>query len=116
MVKQHNYYFYQVDNAQEKYNNLTKNFKEEYEKLKSENGFILREVELTGINNEKIIPETENGILKTPISNTKSLKLNYKQNSFSFLFTSNNYINPEKNNFKYRLKNFDDILILFFKY
>jgi len=60
------------------------------------------------INNEKIIPETENGILKTPISNTKSLKLNYKQNSFSFLFTSNNYINPEKNNFKYRLKNFDN--------
>lgn len=63
------------------------------------------------INNEKIIPETENGILKTPISNTKSLKLNYKQNSFSFLFTSNNYINPEKNNFKYRLKNFDDTWI-----
>ena len=60
------------------------------------------------IHNEKIIPETENGILKDIINNTESIELNYKQNSISFQFTSNNYINPQKNKFKYRLVNFDN--------
>lgn len=60
------------------------------------------------IHNEKIIPETENGILNDIIGNTESLKLNYKQNSISFQFTSNNYVNSQKNKFKYRLVNFDN--------
>jgi len=60
------------------------------------------------IHNKKIIPDTEDGILNDLISNTQLLELNYKQNSIGFQFTTNNYIAPQKNRFKCRLKNFDD--------
>lgn len=60
------------------------------------------------IHNKKITPNTNNDILKNIISKTESLQLNYKQNSISFKFTSNNYVNPQKNKFKYRLVNFDN--------
>lgn len=60
------------------------------------------------IHNEKILPGTESTILKDLISNTKFIKLNYQQNSISFQFTSNNFINPQVNKFKYRLKHFDN--------
>ena len=60
------------------------------------------------IHNKKVVPANKNSILKESISNTHSLKLNYKQNSFRFQFITNNYIHPEKNNYKYRLKNFED--------
>ncbi|MFV0565352.1 MAG: two-component regulator propeller domain-containing protein [Flavobacteriaceae bacterium] len=38
----------------------------------------------------------------------KALKLNYKQANFGFTFTSDNYLVPEKNRFKYRLKHYDN--------
>ena len=60
------------------------------------------------VNNKKVVPSNENSILKEAINNTTSLKLNYQQNSFSLEFIANNYIHPEKNNYKYRLKNFDE--------
>ena len=60
------------------------------------------------IHNEEILPQTNDKIFKDLISHTESLKLNYKQNAISFQFTSNNYINPQKNTFKYRLAGFDD--------
>ncbi len=60
------------------------------------------------INNQKISPKSENGILKDNIENTQSLKLNYKQNYISFLFASSNYISPQKTEFKYRLVNFSN--------
>ena len=60
------------------------------------------------IHNEKILPEANSSVLKDVIGNTESLRLNYKQNTISFQFTSNNYINPQVNQFKYRLKHFDD--------
>ncbi|MFB9057372.1 two-component regulator propeller domain-containing protein [Mariniflexile ostreae] len=60
------------------------------------------------INNEEVLPERPNSVLKDIISNTKTLELTHKQNSISFQFISNNYINPQKNEFKYRLKGFDD--------
>ncbi|MEW4923953.1 two-component regulator propeller domain-containing protein [Algibacter sp. 2305UL17-15] len=60
------------------------------------------------IHNEEILPQSNNKILKDIISNTESLKLNHKQNAISFQFTSNNYINPQKNTFKYRLAGFDN--------
>lgn len=49
--------------------------------------------------------------MKDIIGKTDFLKLNYKQNSIGFKFTSNNYISPNKNKFKYRLKGFDDTWI-----
>ncbi|MEP5429896.1 MAG: response regulator, partial [Flavobacteriaceae bacterium] len=60
------------------------------------------------IHNERIIPETDNGILQDVIGNTEAIKLDHRQNTISFQFTSNSYINPQVNKFDYRLKNFDD--------
>ena len=60
------------------------------------------------VNNKNVVPSNENSILKEAISNTTSLKLKYQQNSFSLKFIANNYIHPEKNNYKYRLKNFEE--------
>ena len=34
--------------------------------------------------------------------------LDYNQNNFSFEFTSTNYLNPDKNRFRYRLQKYDD--------
>jgi signal transduction histidine kinase/ligand-binding sensor domain-containing protein/DNA-binding response OmpR family regulator len=60
------------------------------------------------VNNKEILPEEKDGILDEIISKTKYLKLNYKQNSISFSFVSNNYIDSEKNIFKYRLLGFNN--------
>jgi signal transduction histidine kinase/DNA-binding response OmpR family regulator/streptogramin lyase len=55
------------------------------------------------INNETILPNTINGILKKEIWETTFIKLNYKQNTIGFRIINNNYINPKKNKYKYRL-------------
>ena len=60
------------------------------------------------IGNEEILPNQENNILSSSISNTNQIKLKHNQNSFSFKFVANNYIDPDKNRFKYRLINFND--------
>ncbi|TNF40349.1 MAG: hybrid sensor histidine kinase/response regulator, partial [Bacteroidetes bacterium] len=60
------------------------------------------------IHNTEILPEDENGILNDVIRKTESVSLNYKQNSLGFRFVTNNFINPGKNRFKYRLVEFDD--------
>ena len=60
------------------------------------------------IGNEEILPEQENKILKSNINTSKTVKLNHNQNSFSFRLAANNYIDPDKNRFKYRLLNFDE--------
>ena len=59
------------------------------------------------VGNEEILPEQENKILKSNINTSKTIKLNHNQNSFSFRLAANNYIDPDKNSFKYRLLNFD---------
>ncbi|WP_273277586.1 two-component regulator propeller domain-containing protein [Maribacter polysiphoniae] len=58
------------------------------------------------INNDEVLPDSANTVLKDIISN--SIELKYNQNSISFQFISNNYINPKNNKFKYRLQGFDD--------
>lgn len=63
------------------------------------------------IHNKEIMPENENGILSDVIGKTRSVSLNYKQNSLGFRFVANNFINPGKNRFKYRLVEFDDTWI-----
>ena len=60
------------------------------------------------VGNEEILPEQENKILKSNINTSKTVKLNHNQNSFSFRLAANNYIDPDKNRFKYRLLNFDE--------
>ncbi len=59
------------------------------------------------INNQQIL-SGKNEVLSESISYTQSVELNYKQNSFSFDFVATNYIYPDKNKFRYRLKGFSD--------
>ncbi|MTI88230.1 MAG: GHKL domain-containing protein [Balneolaceae bacterium] len=48
------------------------------------------------------------GKLKTSISYTDSLILNYEQNVFSFEFAALNYVLPEKNRYAYMMENFEE--------
>ncbi len=61
------------------------------------------------INNEKILASSEGSPLKEHISASKHLKLKYGQSSLTFEFTSNNYLNPSKNRYAYRMVGLDDI-------
>ncbi|MGQ1945746.1 hybrid sensor histidine kinase/response regulator transcription factor [Geofilum sp. OHC36d9] len=60
------------------------------------------------VNNELVIPGEKTKILDDVIEKTRYLKLNYTQNSIGFRFVTNNYIDPSKNRFKYRLIGFND--------
>ncbi|MDR2679382.1 MAG: response regulator [Tannerella sp.] len=60
------------------------------------------------LDNYPVLPSTKDSPLKTSIFQTKEIKLNYNRNNFSFEFTSSNYLNPDKNRFKYRLRGYDD--------
>lgn len=60
------------------------------------------------INNKEVLPADDNEILDDVIDNTQVLHLNYLQNSFSFRFAANNYVNAEQNQFKYRLRKFNN--------
>lgn len=60
------------------------------------------------INNNPVLPGDENSLLQDVIAKTKSLELPYTQNSIGFRFVTNNYIDPSKNRFKYRMLGFND--------
>lgn len=60
------------------------------------------------INNELTTPASPASPLKTAIYQTNDIKLKHDQNNFSFEFASSNYLNPEKNRFRYRLNGYDD--------
>jgi streptogramin lyase len=57
--------------------------------------------------NKSVVPNDLTGILKLPADETKEIKLSYRQNDFSFTFTALSYIHPEKNQYAYKLENFD---------
>jgi signal transduction histidine kinase/DNA-binding response OmpR family regulator/ligand-binding sensor domain-containing protein len=59
------------------------------------------------INHKEIVPGQENSLLKKPLFETKKIKMEPGQNSFSIEFVAQNYLNPQKNQFRYRLKGFD---------
>ena len=60
------------------------------------------------LDNTSVIPNNKYSPLKSSIFQTKELTLNHYQNNFSFEFTSTNYLNSDKNRFRYRLKRYDD--------
>ncbi len=60
------------------------------------------------VHNKEVLPKQDNNILSVPISMAKSLKLKYQENTFAFKFVSNNFINPAKNKFKYRMLDYYD--------
>lgn len=59
------------------------------------------------INNNPVNYESP-GILSEHINLTKSIKLDYKQSTFSFVFAAIEYSFPEKIQYAYTLENFDD--------
>jgi signal transduction histidine kinase/CheY-like chemotaxis protein/ligand-binding sensor domain-containing protein/AraC-like DNA-binding protein len=56
---------------------------------------------------KKIEPGDENNILKSHINYTDKIILNHNQNFFGVEFTVLNYHNPVRNNFAYKLENFN---------
>ncbi|HET9571667.1 MAG TPA: two-component regulator propeller domain-containing protein [Bacteroidales bacterium] len=55
------------------------------------------------INNIKIDRNDPDNPIKSDLSSMKEIKLNYWRNSLSFSFVTNNFIQPHKNKFRYRL-------------
>lgn len=60
------------------------------------------------IHNKVILPDTISNILEDVIAKTKFIKLKHWQNSLSFKFATNNFINPSQTIFKYRMLGFND--------
>ncbi len=56
----------------------------------------------------KPVKPGKNSVLKKTIITTKEIVLSYKQSVFSFGFAALNYIRPEKNQYAYKMKGFDD--------
>ncbi|WP_345954379.1 two-component regulator propeller domain-containing protein [Mucilaginibacter sp. PAMB04168] len=68
-------------------------------------------VYITGLQifNKDVLPDTTgNSVLRQDISQTKTLKLNYKQSTLSFQFAALNYNAPENNRYIYKLEGLDD--------
>ncbi|TNF43788.1 MAG: hypothetical protein EP310_04155, partial [Bacteroidetes bacterium] len=60
------------------------------------------------INNEKVEPTQSGSPVKSAVHTLNKMKLKPFQNSLSFEFVANNYIQPNKNQFRYRLVNYQD--------
>lgn len=58
--------------------------------------------------NKPVKTETENEVLKNHINESDSIVLSYKQSVFSIQYAALNFINPEKNQYKYILEGFDN--------
>lgn len=46
-------------------------------------------------------------LLREPLNRTRRLELGYRQSNFTLEFTSDQYVNPAKNLFRYRLEGYD---------
>ncbi|HEY0678215.1 MAG TPA: two-component regulator propeller domain-containing protein [Chitinophagaceae bacterium] len=57
---------------------------------------------------EQLVKAGNNSPLKVSVSDTKEIRLNYRQNVFSFDFTVLHYSNPENNQHLFMLENYDD--------
>jgi ligand-binding sensor domain-containing protein/signal transduction histidine kinase/DNA-binding response OmpR family regulator len=57
--------------------------------------------------NKKILVGEENSPLQADITQTKRIRLSYKQSTFSFGFASLNYTASENNQYAYKLENWD---------
>lgn len=60
------------------------------------------------VDNKSVLGKSDNKINTDFISTTSDLILNHKQQNFGFKISSTNYLNADKNQFKYRLRKFDD--------
>ena len=57
--------------------------------------------------NTSIRPRDKDSILKNPIELTQQITLSYDQNDLSLEFAALNYIHPEKNQYQYKLENYN---------
>ena len=57
--------------------------------------------------NKPVSPGDSTGILKFPMDITKKIKLSYSQNDISFAFAALNFIQPGKNQYEYKLEEYD---------
>ncbi|MBK5271061.1 MAG: hypothetical protein JJE22_08610, partial [Bacteroidia bacterium] len=57
--------------------------------------------------NKSVVPG-ENSILKNPIYDTREIVLSHNQNNISLEFLSIHYSNPSKNQYAYKLENYDN--------
>lgn len=64
--------------------------------------------------NEIVLPGVFKGyrVLEQPISQTTSIQLPFKFNTFSFEFTGLHFANPEKNKYRYKLENIEDWVVV----
>jgi ligand-binding sensor domain-containing protein/signal transduction histidine kinase/CheY-like chemotaxis protein/AraC-like DNA-binding protein len=60
------------------------------------------------IDYQKIVPAADESPLQKSINATQQLKLNYNQRDFSLSFTGINFINPDKNQYRYMVSGIDD--------
>jgi hypothetical protein len=58
------------------------------------------------VHNESVIPG-ENSPIKSQISETDEILLNYQQNNFTLYFSALHFANPSLNRYKYKLEGFD---------
>lgn len=80
------------------------------------NGFTMVDPTQIGRNEHKpqviisdfLIDYVSAGMVPPDSRNKNEIVLNYKQANFGFRFSSDNYLIPEKNRFKYRLKGYED--------
>lgn len=77
------------------------------EKLQIQNYFPRLIVTDFQVRNESIAPGDESKILSTSIDATDHITLNYDQNFISLYFTTLDYWNKQKSEFRYFLENFD---------
>lgn len=61
------------------------------------------------INNQELLASESNSPLKTSISETSQIKLAQDQSSISLMFSTNNYLNPSKNSYAYRMVGLNDV-------
>ena len=59
------------------------------------------------VSNRLVLLNDSTGILKLPVDETKEIILSYEQNDFSFTFSALSYVHPEKNQYSYKLDNYD---------
>jgi signal transduction histidine kinase/ligand-binding sensor domain-containing protein/CheY-like chemotaxis protein/AraC-like DNA-binding protein len=60
------------------------------------------------INHETLKPGDPGSPLEKSVKYTQQIKLNSRQNSLTLSFVANNYLQPGKNRFRYRLLNYDE--------
>lgn len=60
------------------------------------------------VNNNQIVPEGADGILKTTVDDTQTINLNYNQNNISIRYSALNYTDAGFNQYAFRLKGYEN--------